>query len=68
LLIGRDTCGANEEFSSKNSAKSTKIGRELKQREDQGKARLQTFFVLDFGLDIVDGIAALDLEGDGLPC
>jgi hypothetical protein len=25
-----------------------------------------TFFVLDLGLDIVDGVAALDLESDGL--
>ena len=24
------------------------------------------FLILDFGLDIVDGIAGLDLEGDGL--
>jgi len=31
------------------------------------KEKIETFFVLDFGLDIVDGIAALDLEGDGLP-
>ena len=28
---------------------------------------VHTFLVLDFGLDIVDGVAALDLEGDGLP-
>ena len=27
-----------------------------------------TFFVLDLGLDVLDGIAWLDLEGDGLPC
>ena len=26
-----------------------------------------TFLVLDLGLDIVDGVATLDLEGDGLP-
>ena len=26
-----------------------------------------TFFVLDLGLDVLDGIAWLDLEGDGLP-
>ena len=25
------------------------------------------YLVLDLGLDIVDGVAALDLEGDGLP-
>ena len=30
--------------------------------------RSRTFLVLDLGLDIVDGVAALDLEGDGLPC
>ncbi|BAT01542.1 Os07g0489650, partial [Oryza sativa Japonica Group] len=29
--------------------------------------RRDTFLVLDLGLDIVDGVAALDLEGDGLP-
>uniref|UniRef100_A0A453NI39 Uncharacterized protein n=1 Tax=Aegilops tauschii subsp. strangulata TaxID=200361 RepID=A0A453NI39_AEGTS len=29
--------------------------------------RRDPFLVLDFGLDIVDGVAALDLEGDGLP-
>uniref|UniRef100_A0A453L3A1 Uncharacterized protein n=1 Tax=Aegilops tauschii subsp. strangulata TaxID=200361 RepID=A0A453L3A1_AEGTS len=29
--------------------------------------RRYTFLVLDLGLDIVDGVAALDLEGDGLP-
>ena len=28
--------------------------------------RSRTFLVLDLGLDIVDGVAALDLEGDGL--
>jgi hypothetical protein len=28
---------------------------------------VHTFLVLDLGLDIVDGVAALDLEGDGLP-
>jgi hypothetical protein len=33
-----------------------------------GLARSRTFLVLDLGLDIVDGVAALDLEGDGLPC
>ena len=27
-----------------------------------------TFFVLDLSLDIVDGVAALDLESNGLPC
>jgi hypothetical protein len=26
------------------------------------------FFVLDFGLDIVDGIGRLDFQGDGLAC
>ena len=26
----------------------------------------RTFFVLDLGLDVVDGVAALDLERDGL--
>jgi hypothetical protein len=29
--------------------------------------RVHTFLVLDLGLDIVDGVAALDLESDGLP-
>jgi hypothetical protein len=29
--------------------------------------RIHTFLVLDLGLDVVDGVAALDLEGDGLP-
>jgi hypothetical protein len=29
--------------------------------------RGHTFLVLDLGLDIVDGVAALDLKGDGLP-
>jgi hypothetical protein len=33
-----------------------------------GLARSRTFLVLDLGLDIVDGVAALNLEGDGLPC
>ena len=28
--------------------------------------RRNSFFVLDFGLDVVDGIGGLDLEGDGL--
>ena len=27
----------------------------------------RTFLILDFGLDIVGGVAALDLEGYGLP-
>ena len=27
----------------------------------------RTFLVLDLGLDVVDGIGALDLESDGLP-
>ena len=27
-----------------------------------------TFFVLDFGLDVFDGISGLDIEGDGLTC
>ena len=30
-------------------------------------ARAFTFLVLDLGLDIVDGVAGLDLESDGLP-
>jgi hypothetical protein len=29
--------------------------------------RRDAFLVLDLGLDIVDGVAALDLERDGLP-
>ena len=29
--------------------------------------RRNALLVLDLGLDIVDGVAALDLEGDGLP-
>jgi hypothetical protein len=28
---------------------------------------IRTFLVLDLSLDVVDGVAALDLEGDGLP-
>jgi hypothetical protein len=28
---------------------------------------VRTFLVLDFGLDVVDGVAALDLESDRLP-
>jgi len=36
--------------------------------EDQALlVRRDAFLVLDLGLDIVDGVAALDLEGDGLP-
>ena len=31
------------------------------------KAKAFTFLVLDLGLDIVDGVAGLDLESDGLP-
>ena len=27
----------------------------------------RTFLILDLSLDVVDGVAALDLEGDGLP-
>lgn len=27
-----------------------------------------TFLVLDLSFDIVDGVAALDLESNGLPC
>jgi len=36
--------------------------------EDQALlVRRDAFLVLDLGLDIVDGVATLDLEGDGLP-
>ena len=36
----------------------------IEQKYRTGK---RTFFVLDLRLDIVDGIAALDLESDGFP-
>jgi hypothetical protein len=40
---------------------------ELLSGEDQSLLiRRDSFFVLDLGLDIVDGVAALDLESDGL--
>ena len=40
---------------------------ELLAREDQALlVRGDPFLVLDLGLDIVDGVGGLDLEGDGL--
>jgi len=40
---------------------------ELLAREDQALLiRRDAFLVLDLALDVVDGIRALDLEGDGL--
>ena len=36
-------------------------------RFEQTRKFCATFFVLDLGLDVLDGIAWLDLEGDGLP-
>lgn len=40
---------------------------ELLPREDQTLlVRRDALFVLDLGLDVVDGVAGFDLEGDGL--
>uniref|UniRef100_A0A453IGN4 Uncharacterized protein n=1 Tax=Aegilops tauschii subsp. strangulata TaxID=200361 RepID=A0A453IGN4_AEGTS len=41
---------------------------QLLPREDEALlVRRDAFLVLDLGLDVVDGVAALHLEGDGLP-
>jgi len=40
--------------------------REREREREREKHQRQTFLVLDFGLHIVDGIAALHLERDGL--
>jgi hypothetical protein len=37
------------------------------QQQEGARTRARTFLVLDLGLDVVDGVAALDLESDGLP-
>jgi hypothetical protein len=53
LLIGGDTIARREAISSRCSTLSTHIN--------------TPFLVLDFGLDIVDGVGGFDLEGDRLP-
>ena len=40
---------------------------EQKEEEEKEKKRENdTFLVLDFSLDVLDGVGGLDLEGDGL--
>ena len=39
-----------------------------KAKFDFNKIRHNTFFVLDLSFDIVDCVAALDLESYGFPC
>ena len=43
------------------------LGNEWKIEKAIIVARAFTFLVLDLGLDIVDGVAGLDLESDGFP-
>ena len=47
---------------------SNKQEKRLKERPiEEAMDRWITFLVLDLGLDIFDGVAALDLQRDGLP-
>jgi hypothetical protein len=47
-------------------SRGAKKHREREREREREKHQRQTFLVLDFGLHIVDGIAALHLERDGL--
>ncbi len=50
----------------RNMSRGDKNHREREREREREKHQRQTFLVLDFGLHIVDGIAALHLERDGL--
>ena len=47
-------------------AKSAAIFQLLASKDQTLLVRRDSFLVLDLGLDIVDGVGRLDLEGDGL--
>ncbi len=48
-------------------SKSAAILELLSSKDQSLLVRRNTFLILDLSLDIVDGIAGFDLEGDGLP-
>ena len=77
LLVRRDACMQIKIQASKavNNVYFGQIGRVVNRsnkqekgwKRDQGDNGWITFLVLDLGLDVVNGVAALDLQRDGLP-
>jgi hypothetical protein len=66
LLVRGDSC-RNKTKSLVTTHAEMKWNRERRRRRRRTEKKRHTLLVLDLSLDIVDGIAALNLEGDGLP-